>query len=118
MKPQFNNSTSIYLQIMDEVKIMIISGRLKPGEKMESVRELAHQFGVNPNTMQRALAELERENLLYTERTSGRYITSDEKLIMRIRDILAEQELERFLSYMFKMGYDKDAIIEKIRLSK
>lgn len=114
MISKFDNTIPIYLQIMLEIKIWIVSGKLKSGEKMSSVRELASLFEVNPNTMQRALTELERENLVYTERTSGRFITTDEGLIMNIRDNLAEQELKKFVSYMNKIGYSNIDIIEKI----
>ncbi len=115
MKPDFNNNVPIYIQIMNEIKLMIVSGALNPGAKMDSVRDLAQTFGVNPNTMQRALAELERESLLYTERTSGRYITSDEGLIMGVRDSLADEAVRAFIIYMKKIGYTGDMIIEKIR---
>lgn len=115
MVTKFDNTVPIYLQIMQEIKIWIVSGKLKAGEKMASVRELASLFEVNPNTMQRALTELERENLLYTERTSGRFITVDGGLIMNIRDSLAEQELKKFVSYMNKIGYNNTDIIQKIQ---
>lgn len=115
MITKFDNTIPIYLQIMQEIKIWIVAGKLKAGEKMASVRELASLFEVNPNTMQRALTELERENLLYTERTSGRFITVDEGLIMNIRDNLAEQELKKFISYMNKIGYNSTDIIQKIQ---
>lgn len=114
MKQDFKNNAPIYLQIMDEIKMSIISGERKAGDKIAPVRELAQEFGVNPNTMQRALAELEREKLLYTERTSGRYITTDGRLIMGLRDILAHEELKRFLSYMEQIGYTKTEIIARI----
>lgn len=115
MIQKFDNNRPIYLQIMDEIKLLIVSKSLEPGSKMESVRELAQKFGVNPNTMQRALSELERDNLVYSERTSGRFITSDEGMIMEIRDNLAEEELKRFLEYMKKIGYDADKVIQKIK---
>lgn len=115
MVTKFDNTIPIYLQIIQEIKIWIVAGKLKAGEKIASVRELASLFEVNPNTMQRALTELERENLLYTERTSGRFITVDEGLIMNIRDNLAEQELKKFISYMNKIGYNNTDIIQKIQ---
>lgn len=115
MERKFDNKKPIYMQIIEEIKLLIVSGTLAPGEKMDSVRELAQNFGVNPNTMQRALAELERENLLYTERTSGKFVTSDGGLIMAVRDLLAEEELKRFLNYMEKISYTKEDVIEKIR---
>lgn len=115
MKPSFDNNTPIYVQIMNELKMRIVSGNMKAGDKVLPVRELAEDFGVNPNTMQRALAELERENLLYTERTAGRFITENGGLIMELRDALSSNEIDRFLQFMFKIGYKKEDIIEKIR---
>ncbi|NDO47504.1 GntR family transcriptional regulator [Clostridium sp. ASF356] len=102
------------MQIIMEMKIRIVSGKLAAGEKIASVRELAQEFEVNPNTMQRALSEMERENLFYTERTSGRFVTTDEGIIMTLRNRLAEQELQKFMGYMEQIGYSKKEIIQKI----
>ena len=112
---EYDNKIPIYLQIMAQMKISIASGALSAGEKLSSVRELAQAFEVNPNTMQRALAELERENLFFTERTSGRFVTTDEGVIMNLRDTLAEQEINRFMSYMEQIGYTKQEMIQKIQ---
>ena len=110
---EYDNKIPIYLQIIAQMKIRIASGELSAGEKISSVRELAQYFEVNPNTMQRALAELERENLFYTERTSGRFVTTDEGIIMNLRNTLAEQELKKFMNYMKQIGYTKEEIIKK-----
>ena len=111
---EYDNKVPIYMQIIMEMKIRMVSGKLSAGEKIASVRELAQEFEVNPNTMQRALSEMERENLLYTERTSGRFVTTDEGIIMTLRNHLAEQELKRFMEYMEKIGYTKIEMIQKI----
>lgn len=111
MKPEFNNSKPIYIQIMDEIKMLIVSGRLNSGDKVKPVRELAEEFGVNPNTMQRALSELEREGLLYAERTSGRFITTDGGRIMTVKETLAQSEIKRFMESMVKLGFTVDDII-------
>lgn len=111
MKPEFNNSKPIYIQIMDEIKMLIVSGRLNSGDKVKPVRELAEEFGVNPNTMQRALSELEREGLLYAERTSGRFITTDGGRIMTVKETLAQCEIKRFMESMEKLGFTADDII-------
>ena len=79
---EFQSNTPIYLQLIDMIKLQIISGQLQPGEKLPSVRDLAMQYGVNPNTMQKALSELEWEKLVYTVRTTGRYVTEDADLII------------------------------------
>ncbi len=113
---EYDNKIPIYMQIIMEMKIRMVSGKLSAGEKIASVRELAQEFEVNPNTMQRALSEMERENLLYTERTSGRFVTTDEGIIMTLRNKLAEQELQKFMGYMEQIGYSKKEIIQKIEL--
>ncbi len=115
MKKDFDNNLPIYIQIIDEIKIMIASGNLKAGDKLSSVRDMAQEFGVNPNTMQRAFSELERENLVFAERTSGRFITKDGGVIVELRNILAEKELEKFMEYMKKIGCTEDEVIEKIK---
>lgn len=115
MKKDFDNNYPIYVQIMNEIKMEIVSGVLKPNDKIMSVRELSQSFGVNPNTMQRALSELEREDLLYSERTSGRYITSDESLIKNIRKNLSEKELKKFVDYMKSLGYKDVDIINEVK---
>lgn len=115
MKKDFDNNLPIYIQIIDEIKIMIASGNLKAGDKLSSVRDMAQEFGVNPNTMQRAFSELERENLVFAERTSGRFITNDGGVIVELRNILAEKELEKFMEYMKKIGCTEDEVIEKIK---
>lgn len=79
MEYNFDNERPIYIQLVEMLKIEIISGRIKSGEKLPSVRDFAMKAKVNPNTMQKALSELERENLIYTERTNGKYVTDDEK---------------------------------------
>ena len=115
MKKDFDNNLPIYIQIIDEIKIMIASGNLKAGDKLSSVRDMAQEFGVNPNTMQRAFSELERENLVFAERTSGRFITNDGGVIVELRNILAEKEPEKFMEYMKKIGCTEDEVIEKIK---
>ncbi len=78
---EFDNNRPIYIQLLEDFKLKISSGEWKSGEKMDTVRNLAKIYGVNPNTVQRALQELEREGLAKSNRTSGRFITDDEKLI-------------------------------------
>lgn len=104
----------IYLQIVKEVKQRIISGQLLPGEKIKSVRELALEFEVNPNTMQKALAELDRDNILYTERTSGRYVTKEISVIMEMREQEARETVEKFANEMKNMGFKENDIIEAV----
>jgi DNA-binding transcriptional regulator YhcF (GntR family) len=97
----------IYLQLIDQVERRIISGDYRPGDKLPSVRELAKEAAVNPNTMQRALATLEQSGLLFTQRTAGRYITKDVQLIENIRNRLADETIATFLKQMQQMGFDR-----------
>lgn len=107
---EFQANIPIYLQIIDMVKLQIVSGRLQPGEKLKSVRELALEYGVNPNTMQKALAELEWEHLLYTMRTAGRYVTEDAALISKLREELAAERIGHFFEELSRFGYGNDEI--------
>lgn len=114
-KLTFNTNVPIYLQIMDEIKRQIVSGERNPGDKVESVRELAQQMGINPNTGQRAFAELEREGLMYTERTSGRFITNDAGLIARLKSESANRQIADFVELMLKSGFSKADILKLIQ---
>ena len=111
MNFEFDNSTPIYTQIIENIKICIISGIFTPGEKLPSVRELASQTKVNPNTMQKALTELEETKLIYTERTNGKFVTDDKKLIEKIKRELAEEKVNNYLNDMQNIGIDyKEAL--------
>lgn len=107
---EFQSNTPIYLQLIDLVKLQIISGQLQPGDKLPSVRELAMTYGVNPNTMQKALSELEWEKLVYTVRTTGRYVTEDAALIQKLRKELAELRIGEFFTELRRLGYSKAEI--------
>lgn len=114
MSYTFDNQRPIYLQLQEIFSQMIVSGSWVPGERVASVRELAVTYGVNPNTVQRALSELERDGLMYTERTSGRFITEDQQLINRIRQQLASEIVEHFLSQMTTLGCSKEELLTLI----
>lgn len=115
MEYQFTNDKPIYLQLMDAFKTAIISGELVKGARLESVRDLAMIAKVNPNTMQKALSELERMGLIRTERTSGRYITEDEELISALKKEVAEKEIQDFMIKMESLGISKDNLISLIQ---
>ena len=102
---EFDNRLPIYVQLVDRLEQAIVSGTFAPGEKVDSVRELASQAGVNPNTMQRALSELERDGLLYTQRTSGRFITEDTGLIEAAKKALAQEQIDAFFQKMRALGF-------------
>lgn len=111
----FNNNTPIYLQIMDHIKLSVAIGEYKAGDKLLPVRELAADAEVNPNTMQKALSELERDGLLYSQRTSGRYITDDEQKIAQMRNGLATGHMDTFLDNMGELGYSADSALTELK---
>ena len=108
MPHNFDNQTPIYIQIMDVIKTEIISGKYQLGQKLPSVRDFAFQFDANPNTVQKALFELEEMGLIVTERTSGKYVTSDEKVLLDARFLVVDKIIEDFFKSMAKIGIDKE----------
>lgn len=105
MEWQLNSDRPVYLQLVEQLQLAVVSGMLAPGSRVPSVRELAAEAAVNPNTMQRALTELEGEGLVVTQRTSGRCVTVDTGHIAAAREKLADGQLESFLAQMKKLGY-------------
>lgn len=108
MEWQFTNDRPIYLQIAEQIIQQIASGGYTPGERLPSVRDFAAQAEVNPNTMQRAFGELERNGLVTVNRTAGRSVTEDMMKIEEIRKKLAEKQIEEFLNGMQQLGYTKE----------
>ena len=100
----FDNERPIYIQLVEKIRIEIISGKLKLGERIPSVRELALTARVNPNTMQKALMELENEGLVYTERTNGKFVTENKELIEKIKKELAKEKVNNYLNDMNNIG--------------
>ena len=107
MEFTFDNNIPIYIQLLEYMKIYLISGAFKSGEKLPSVREFSNTFKVNPNTMQKALSELEDMKLIYTERTNGKYVTKDEKLIEKLKDEYAITLAKSYFEGMKKIGLGK-----------
>lgn len=105
----------IYAQILERIQRQIVSGEYAPGTKIPSVRELAAQAGVNPNTMQKALSELERSGLVVTMRTSGRVVTEDMEMIKQIRKQLAAEQAAEFVKQMKELGFQKADILALIK---
>ncbi len=101
----------IYAQIVERIQMQIVSGIYQPGEKIPSVRELAAEAGVNPNTMQKALSELERSGLVTAIRTSGRVVTENREMIMETRNNIAKAQIQEFLQRMMELGYEKKDIL-------
>lgn len=104
----------IYAQLVERIQVQIVSGYYPPGGKLPSVRELAAVAAVNPNTMQKAFAELERSGLIITQRTNGRTVTEDEALIKGIRAKLAEGHVDTYFSGMKELGYEKRESIQML----
>ncbi len=115
---EFKSDRPIYTQLLEKIQLMIISGKYKPGDKLPSVREFASEAAVNPNTIQRAMAELERIGLVYSNRTSGRMITDDLEKIKEIKKELAKESVNEFMQNMGRLGYSEDDIIELIQKYK
>lgn len=115
MSFNFDNNIPIYIQLADELKILIISGKITPGERLLSVRDLALEYKVNPNTMQRALAELEETGLIFTERTNGKFVSNDMNLISKYKKQYAEGLAEEFFSSMLEIGFSKNDAINFLK---
>lgn len=115
MEYKFSSDKPIYMQLMDTFIQAIASGELAGGSKLDSVRDLAVQAKVNPNTMQKALTELERMELIRTERTSGRFITDDEQKINSMKKELAEKEIKTFTTKMSSIGFSGQETISLIK---
>ncbi|MCR5090803.1 MAG: GntR family transcriptional regulator [Oscillospiraceae bacterium] len=108
----------IYSQLVEQIRLAIVSGKLHPGEKIASVRDLASEAGVNPNTMQRALQELEREGMVFAQRTSGRYVTEELQIIEKAKVVLAEKQVQAFLITMQNLGYSSEEVINLLQSRK
>ena len=99
------NDRPVFIQIMEKLKRDIVTGSYRPGDKLPSVRDLAAEAAVNPNTMQRAFSELEREGLVYTKRTNGRFITEDLSMISQLKEQMALDAISQFLNSMQQLGF-------------
>lgn len=100
-----DNDRPIYLQLMERIQRDIIAGVYQPGDKLPSVRDLALEAAVNPNTMQKALSELERSGLVYSQRTSGRFITEDTEMLTQMKKELATEHIQEFFQKMEQLGF-------------
>lgn len=108
----FNNNIPIYVQLVEQIKIHIISGRLSAGERLPSVRDLALKCKVNPNTLQRALSELEELGLVFTERTNGKFVTENQELIEKYKKEYADELSNKFIESMGDIGFDSNSSIK------
>ena len=115
---QFTEDRPIWQQITEQLTLRILKGEYPPGERLPGVRELAAQAGVNPNTMQRALAELENDGLAVTNRTAGRLVTTDTSVVEKVRDALASKCIITFYEGMAQLGYDRAEAKRKLEETK
>lgn len=109
-----DNDRPIYTQLLEEIRLRIISGEYVPGTKLPSVRELAGEASVNPNTMQKALAELELGGLIYSQRTAGRYVTEDAMMIEDVKKETAEKKIREFIQIMNGLGLKPEEVLKLI----
>lgn len=115
---QLDNNRPIYIQLVEQIKKNIMLGYYLPGSKVPSVRDLAQEAGVNPNTMQKALQELEREGVVYSVRTSGRFITEDESLLKQSGQAQAQQLAQQYYTNMKQMGYSLEQMKDLLNQCK
>ena len=110
-----NSDRPIFIQIVERIEMDIISGKYKPGDKLPSVRDLAAEAAVNPNTMQKALSELERSGLVYSQRTSGRFITEDVEMLKELKRNLATEHVRDFFQKMRQLGFSDEETLKIIQ---
>ena len=118
MQWNFDVNAPIYTQLVDQIKLGIVSGEWIPGQRVPAVRELAVEAGVNPNTMQRALQELERQGLMFSQRTSGRFVTEDTEMIEDAKRVLANRHISAFIQQMQALGYTRQEIVALLEESE
>jgi len=111
---KFTDETPIYLQIVEMIKTEIVSGKYHSGDKLPAVRDLALEAGVNPNTVQKAFSELERQGLVRSERTSGRFVEIDVKEIEILRNSLSDSYIKELFMHLKQLGMDEKRIKEAV----
>ncbi len=114
MKWSFASDAPIYAQLIEQIKVGVVTRVFAPGDRLPSVRDLAAEAGVNPNTMQRALAQLESEGLVHSQRTAGRFVTTDQAAIDEAKRALAARHVDTFLGAMARLGIEKEEALSLI----
>ena len=114
MKWSFQSDRPIYVQLKEQIKLLIVSGTYPAGSKLPPVRDMASEASVNPNTLQKALSELEREGLIHTQRTSGKFVTEDAEMIAKVKNELVMEQVELIIRKLIDMGYSKEEILKLI----
>ncbi len=115
MTYKFSNDKPIFVQIFEQIQSEIVSGKLKEGEKIPSVRQLAEEYKVNPNTVQKSLGLLEDKELVYTDRTNGKFVSHSKNLISENKEIIIENKIKSFFEEMQNLGYSEKEIIKLIK---
>ena len=115
---QFDSDRPIYKQLQERILLRIVSGEYMAGTQLPTVRDLAEEAAVNPNTLQKALAELERDGLVFAQRTSGRFVTEDKAMIKQAKNDLANEQIDLFLKKMAAIGYDRQDAVVLIQTNK
>lgn len=114
----FENDRPIYIQLVEKLKLAIVAGEYLAGERLPSVRDLAMEIKANPNTVQRALVDLEQTGLIYTQRTNGKFVTEDKELVQKIREELAKQAFNKFQENMKQLGFGEDEMKQYVMKQK
>jgi DNA-binding transcriptional regulator YhcF (GntR family) len=114
----FENDRPIYIQLVEKLKLAIVAGEYPAGERLPSVRDLAMEIKANPNTVQRALVDLEQTGLIYTQRTNGKFVTEDKELVQKIREELAKQAFNKFQENMKQLGFGEDEMKQYVMKQK
>lgn len=114
----FSPDIPIYIQIIEQLEQMIVSGMLSPGDRLLSVREFAAEAGVNPNTMQKALTELEKKGVVSSQRTLGRFVTDDPMKLSELREEMVQKEITSFLGAMKRLGYTRSEVVALLNENK
>ena len=116
MTYKFSSDRPIFLQIAEIIKSDIVSGKIEVGQKLKSVREFAAEFNANPNTVQKALAELEDMGLIYTDRTNGKFVADDRLTIIKGKQKVINQKIEDFFKEMQSLGLSKSDIVQMVEI--
>ena len=114
----FENDRPIYIQLIEKLKLAIVAGEYLAGERLPSVRDLAMEIKANPNTVQRALVDLEQTGLIYTQRTNGKFVTEDKELVQKIREELAKETFNKFQENMKQLGFREDEMKQYVMKQK
>ena len=115
MQWKFDGNAPIYTQLVDQMKLGIVSGEWIPGQRIPAVRELAVDAGVNPNTMQRALQELERQGLMFSQRTSGRFVTEEKEVLDNLKKTLSKEYINELFDSLGKLGMSREEIVDAVK---